>query len=582
MKKQNIIIVFLLMLLGSSTQVVELKAQRLPSQYGSSIINGEVSYEHQADKYFAMHSVMKFPQALQVAEYLSENGIALTDSVLVCKDSLDADTWSPMLGTFEGRRYFTFAELLKWSLVESDNNACDLLFASCGAPAKVEEYLCSMGFKDIHVRLTEKEMKLNPQRAIENSSTPSDMVRLLDWFCRHRNDNIYLSFIWNTMAECHTGMERIAAVRPEGCLWVHKTGTGFSSPDGRQDRNDVGVILLPDGSHMSIAVFVPNANEEKDVASVAEQCIMRTQADVFLRNMPSDLQQRQTLAIRKAIDGDNSDLMAVRNSRNVQPKYSDNVETRMITATMRLYEPKNSHNKDLPVLLYLHGGGWTFGSINSCGKFCDAMAASGTMRVIALDYSLAPEHPYPMGLNDCIAAVEYIIRHSDDLRVDISRITVGGDSSGGNLAIATALSESCCGKIESLLLFYPVTKAFNDDSESWRLYGKGYGLDADIMDAFNQAYALHADARSTAISVGLCSDDELLSLPRTLLIAAERDVLCDQGKKFAERVGNKVTRIEYKGTVHLFITVPGQDAAFNKSVRDAISFIMNSGEHIGF
>ena len=99
------------------------------------------------------------------------------------------------------------------------------------------------------------------------------------------------------------------------------------------------------------------------MAEIAEQCLMRIQADEFLRNMPSDLQHKQTLAILRAIDGDNEELMAVRNSRNAPPKYSDHVETKMITPNMRLYEPKGSQDQRLPVLLYLRGGGWTFGSI---------------------------------------------------------------------------------------------------------------------------------------------------------------------------------------------------------------------------
>lgn len=572
MKKKNLLVALLLMLLGV-TQVAELRAQMPSGQYGTSIISGGIVYGHQADKPFAMHSVMKFPQALYVAQCLGDKGLSLTDSILVCKDSLDADTWSPMLATFERRRYFTFAELLKWSLAESDNNACDLLFASCGAPSEVEKYLDSMGFKDIHVRLTEKGMKQAPQRASENFSTPRDMARLLEWFCLHRNDNECLSFVWNTMADCRTGRERIAAVIPQGCRLVHKTGSGFTSSDGRQDRNDVGVILCPDGSYMPLAVFVQDSKEEKEVAAVAESCIMRAQADAFLQDMPSGLQQKQALAILKAIDGDNSDLMAVRNSRNTPPKYAGNVQARMITETMRMYEPKDCPDKPLPVLLYLHGGGWTFGSINSCGRFCNAMAASGAMRVIALDYRLAPEHPYPAGLNDCTAAVSYIIEHAAELRIDAGRITVGGDSSGGNLALATALSEACRGKIESLLLFYPVTKAYADGSESWRLYGKGCGLDAEIMEAFNRAYTLSADARASSISVGICSDEELSLLPRTLLVAAERDILRDQGRELAERMGDKATRMEYKGAVHLFITVSGQDAAFDRAVSDAITFI---------
>lgn len=339
----------------------------------------------------------------------------------------------------------------------------------------------------------------------------------------------------------------------------------------KQSFNIIAVIMLLLLLAQSADVYAQDLQGRVDEK---EQNLMRTQADAFLRGMPSDLQQRQTTAILQAIDGDNSGLMAVRNARNTLPEYSDNVHTKMITENMRLYEPKDYDDETLPVLLYLHGGGWTFGSINSCGRFCDAMAASGKMRVVALDYRLAPEHPYPEGLHDCIAAVGYIVSHADELHVDVSHITVGGDSSGGNLALATALSDDCRGKIESLLLFYPVTKAFDDGSESWQQFGKGFGLDAEIMDAFNRAYTLHADARSTDISVGLCSDDALQTLPRTLMVAAERDILRDQGRAFAERVGEKMTRIEYEGTVHLFITVPGQDAAFERAVDDAVKFIV--------
>lgn len=228
----------------------------------------------------------------------------------------------------------------------------------------------------------------------------------------------------------------------------------------------MGIVIYPDSTHMTISLFVPNAQEEKDVANIARASIMRLQADRFLHNMPADLQHRQTLAILQALDGDISDLTAVRNARNARPQYADNVDTRMIAENMRIYEPKGSRDRLLPVLLYLHGGGWTFGSINSCGRFCNAMAASGAVRVVALDYRLAPEFPFPDGLNDCVRAVEYLAKHAGELRIDSSRITLGGDSSGGNLALATALTEACRGKIESLLLFYPVTKAYPDGSES--------------------------------------------------------------------------------------------------------------------
>lgn len=301
---------------------------------------------------------------------------------------------------------------------------------------------------------------------------------------------------------------------------------------------------------------------------------MRCQADSFLRAMPSDLQHRQTLAILKAIDGDNSDLESVRNARNSAPSISDNVNKQMLASGLWLYEPKEENDSPLPLLIYLHGGGWTIGSPNSCGRFCNAMAASGKMKVIAVDYRLAPEHPFPAGLEDCTDAVKYAVSHATELGIDPERISVGGDSSGGNLAIATALEEECSGMVESLLLFYPVTKAYDDNSESWQSFGKGYGLDAEIMDAFNSAYTVNADPENLRISVGLCDAKKLGNLPRTLLIAAGRDILRDQGIEFAERVGSdRLTRVEFSEAVHLFITVPGQNKAFSTAVNMSTDFI---------
>ena len=151
----EILLFMLLTFFLAYIQTTEAKGQSPCPSYGASIINGDLYCGHQEDSAFAMHSVMKFPQALYVADYLHKKGLTLSDSVLVHKDSLDAETWSPMLSIFEGARYFTFAELIEWSLQQSDNNACDLLFASCGQPDAVENYIHMLGFKDIHVRLTE-------------------------------------------------------------------------------------------------------------------------------------------------------------------------------------------------------------------------------------------------------------------------------------------------------------------------------------------------------------------------------------------------------------------------------------------
>jgi beta-lactamase class A len=227
------------------------------------------------DKHFAMHSVMKFPQALYVADYLRRKGLALDDTIVVDKATLMQDTWSPMLNQFESVAAFSYAQLLELSLAQSDNNACELLFKHCGKPRAVEKYMRKIGFRDIHIRMTEEQMHKNPAKAIENSSTPAEMVRLFEWFYHHKDDNSYLTFIWKTMANCSTGLKRIPAAIPTDARIVHKTGTGFPSAEGLQDMNDSGIILMPDGSHAIIAVFTTHLTSEAVVADIAQKLLER-------------------------------------------------------------------------------------------------------------------------------------------------------------------------------------------------------------------------------------------------------------------------------------------------------------------
>ena len=236
---------------------------------------------------------------------------------------------------------------------------------------------------------------------------------------------------------------------------------------------------------------------------------------------------------------------------------------------MRLYEIEND-TTTLPLLIYLHGGGWTFGSINSCSRFCDAIAASGAARVLAIDYSLAPESPFPAALNDCTAALEYAHTNAAILKTTPALISIGGDSAGGNLAVAAALKCGCL-PVRSLILFYPVTKAYADDSESWNKYGHGYGLDADLMAEFNKAYTIGTSPHNPLISISSAKTENLAKLPPTLLVGAGRDILRDQGKEFADRLPGIVRRVEFPGAVHLFITVPGQPTAFKKAVELSIN-----------
>jgi beta-lactamase class A len=130
-----------------------------------------------------------------------------------------------------------------------------------------------LGLRDIHIRMTEEQMHKNPAKAIENSSTPAEMVRLFECFYHHKDDNRYLTFIWNVMADCSTGLKRISAAIPADARIVHKTGTGFPSPEGVQDMNDAGIILMLDGSHVIIAVFTTHSSSEAVIANITRQLL---------------------------------------------------------------------------------------------------------------------------------------------------------------------------------------------------------------------------------------------------------------------------------------------------------------------
>ena len=256
-------ILFLLVLFLS----VQAQAQRC----GAHIIKGDldISYEGTANKRYEMNSVMKFPQALYVAHYLDSMQIDINERILVKKADLQTDTWSPLLKLMDGDKDFSYAELLELSLQQSDNNACDLLFNLCGGPQDVQNYLRSLGFKNIRLKWTETQMHSKPRRSRDNWCTPRDMVYLLEWFCHERKSSPVLMYIWDLMLNCETGNNRIKAALPLGAQLVHKTGTGFSKGKMLRGINDVGIIIMPDGDFYPIAIFIKRTESEEEVAEIA-------------------------------------------------------------------------------------------------------------------------------------------------------------------------------------------------------------------------------------------------------------------------------------------------------------------------
>lgn len=305
---------------------------------------------------------------------------------------------------------------------------------------------------------------------------------------------------------------------------------------------------------------------------------MKSEADIFIRSLPAGRQTYQAEAIREALKGDFTALMQVRNSRNITSELPDGVSAKYLNEKIKLYYPSDLKEEEhLPCLIYLHGGCWVFGSINSCARYCGELCRKYRIVVAAIDYALAPSFPYPYALNEIMQCSDIIFNNAASYGVDAGRISIGGDSAGGNLAIVAALQrKQQKQQYASLVLFYPVVKAWDDGSESWRLYGKNAGLDADLMDISNKAYIGKSHRHNPEISPAMYSDDVLKTLPKTLCVAADRDILRDQGKEFADRLHKLGVDVKYcclQGTFHLFITVDGQEEAFSQSVRLSGEFL---------
>ena len=236
------------------------------------IINGKDTVSVNGNRDFPMMSVVKFPLALTVAHWIDTNGMSLNDTVTFSENALNEDTYSPMLKKYgKSRNAMTVRELLEWSLVESDNNAADILLHCVGGTSGVTSIMRQMGISDeIVIGASEEDMHRDPYLSYLNRTTPLAMAQLFDRFYRElRNTSQSYSEISVMLEQCRTGFDRLAVpLLPTNATIGHKTGTGFPTPEGRISAiNDCGYVYLPDGTRYSIAVFVADSGYDMTATS---------------------------------------------------------------------------------------------------------------------------------------------------------------------------------------------------------------------------------------------------------------------------------------------------------------------------
>ncbi len=213
-------------------------------------------------------------------------------------------------------------------------------------------------------------------------------------------------------------------------------------------------------------------------------------------------------------------------------------------------------DRALPTLVYFHGGGWVWSSVDTHDRLAREYAAAGEVAVVSVDYALSPEAQFPQALEECAAVVRHLAAHGADWGLDGSRLLLGGDSAGGNLALATALLLRDTGgpALRGILATYPVCDS-TLDTPSYQAYGSGgYGLNRERMAFYWNVYVPHAADRLHPLAAPLRAD--LTGLPPVLVQLAELDVLRSEGEALVTRLraaGVPVESETYAGVVHGFL-----------------------------
>lgn len=224
------------------------------------------------------------------------------------------------------------------------------------------------------------------------------------------------------------------------------------------------------------------------------------------------------------------------------------------TITLRIYHPIGEG--PFPILLFIHGGGWCVGSLNTHDALARALAHDSASIVVSVEYHLAPEHKYPAALEDVQVAYEWVLANKQTLNSN-GKVALAGDSAGGNLASCLALKCRDEGMEAALfqLLIYPATDLSHTENPSHQEYGEGYYLTLGQVEAYQKMYIKDAREAFDAY-VSPLQAANLEGLPPAIICTAEFDLIRDEAEAYAKKLaaaGNTVHCIRYNGVTHVFL-----------------------------
>ena len=247
---------------------------------------------------------------------------------------------------------------------------------------------------------------------------------------------------------------------------------------------------------------------------------------------------------------------------------------------VRLFHPRERTRAE--VLLFFHGGGWVTGDVESYTPACATMADLTGCVVASVDYRLAPEHPFPAGLDDCTRVAQFLLEDPARAGVDdASEIVLVGDSAGGNLvaALSLRLRDRGIPGADRQILLYPVTHWDHDPETSpfasVRQHGTDYRLTATEVQDYFELYVPDAAERRQQLVAPLVAED-LSRQPETLIITAELDLLCDEGEAYGralKEAGTAVRMLRVDGALHGFITLPRLSRSLRRAYEEISDFL---------
>ncbi len=242
---------------------------------------------------------------------------------------------------------------------------------------------------------------------------------------------------------------------------------------------------------------------------------------------------------------------------------------------VRFYRPFASGDA-LPLLVYLHGGGWVVCDLDTHDACCRFLARHAGVNVLSIDYRLAPEHPFPAAVDDSLAAFRWAVAHARELGSDPARVAIGGDSAGGNLSAVVAQCTARDGGPQPALqlLLYPVTD-LSTKHESYRLFGKGFFLTEAEMDWYRGHYLPDASAALDPRASPLLASD-LSGLAPAHVVTAGFDPLRDEGEQYAKRLeaaGVRVVARRFSGLIHGFVNAPTVSPATRRAMTEICALL---------